>query len=133
MRGDWLRTGDAAYIDLEGYLYLINRVKDMIVSGGENVYSAVVEAALATLPAVLQCAVIGVPDGRLGERVHAVLQVRPEVPVTDADLLEHCSALIVNYRRPKSFDLRTTPLPMLREGPKTYTKPQMIGALGPIG
>ena len=108
----WLRTGDAGRLDDEGYLYLVDRVKDMIVSGGENVYSAEVENALLSHPDVLQCAVIGVPDARWGERVHAVLQVRGDSSVGDADLVAHCEPLIAGYKRPKSFDLRRKPLPM---------------------
>ena len=108
----WLRTGDAGYLDGEGYLYLVDRVKDMIVSGGENVYSSEVENALLSHDDVLQCAVIGVPDERWGERVHAVLYVRPGSPVSEADLAAHCQPLIANYKRPKSFDLREEALPL---------------------
>ena len=108
----WLRTGDAGYLDGEGYLYLVVRVKDMIVSGGEYVYSSVVENALLSHDDVLQCAVIGVPDERWGERVHAVLYVRPGSPVSEADLAAHCQPLIANYKRPKSFDLREEALPL---------------------
>lgn len=108
----WLRTGDAGYLDPDGYLFLVDRVKDMIVSGGENVYSAEVENALLSHADVLQCAVIGVPDERWGERVHAVLYVRPGACVTEADLAAHCQPLIANYKRPKSFDLRQEALPL---------------------
>jgi long-chain acyl-CoA synthetase len=108
----WLRTGDAGYLDETGYLHLVDRVKDMIVSGGENVYSAEVEHALMRHPDVLQCAVIGVPDDRWGERVHAVLCIREGANVMDADLSAHLEPLIANYKRPKSFDIRTTPLPL---------------------
>lgn len=108
----WLRTGDAGYLDADGYLYLVDRVKDMIVSGGENVYSSEVENALLSHEDVLQCAVIGVPDERWGERVHAVAFVRPGSPVTEADLLAHCQPLIANYKRPKSFELRYQALPL---------------------
>lgn len=108
----WMKTGDAGYLDEDGYLYLVDRVKDMIVSGGENVYSSEVENALLSHEDVLQCAVVGVPDDRWGERVHAVLFVRAESTVTEEDLLEHCRPLIANYKRPKSFDLRREPLPL---------------------
>jgi long-chain acyl-CoA synthetase len=108
----WLKTGDAGYLDPEGYLFLVDRVKDMIVSGGENVYSSEVENALLAHDEVLQCAVIGVPDERWGERVHAVLFVRPGSSVTEDDLVAHCRPLIANYKRPKSFELRYEPLPL---------------------
>ena len=110
--GGWLRTGDAGRLDDEGYLYLVDRVKDMIVSGGENVYSAEVENALLEHPDVLQCAVIGVPDDLWGERVHAVVKLRKGSRANEADLIAHCEPLIANYKRPKSIDLQFTPLPM---------------------
>ncbi|MDP3737475.1 MAG: long-chain fatty acid--CoA ligase [Hyphomonadaceae bacterium] len=109
---DWLRTGDAGYLDVDGYLYLVDRVKDMIVSGGENVYSAEVEDALMRHPSIMQCAVIGVPDDRWGERVHAVLYLRPGAKLDEADLIAHCEPLIANYKRPRSFELRDSPLPL---------------------
>ncbi len=108
----WLRTGDAGRLDEQGYLYLVDRVKDMIVSGGENVYSAEVENALLQHPDVLQCAVIGVPDAKWGEAVHAVICLRSGSHATEADLIAHCAPLIANYKRPKSFDLRNESLPL---------------------
>lgn len=108
----WLRTGDAGRFDGEGYLYLVDRVKDMIVSGGENVYSAEVENALLEHPDVIQCAAIGVPDDLWGERVHAVIQLREGSSATETDLIQHCEPLIANYKRPKSIELRFTPLPL---------------------
>jgi long-chain acyl-CoA synthetase len=108
----WLRTGDAGRLDQDGYLYLVDRVKDMIVSGGENVYSAEVENALLAHPDVIQCAIIGVPDDLWGERVHAVIQLREGSSATETQLIEHCEPLIANYKRPKSIDLRFTPLPL---------------------
>ena len=112
----WVRTGDAGYIDPEGFLFLVDRVKDMIVSGGENVYSAEVENALAQHPAVLECAVIGVPDERWGERVHAVLRFRPGTAATEEELAAHCATLIASYKRPRSFDVRNEPLPLSAAG-----------------
>jgi long-chain acyl-CoA synthetase len=112
----WVRTGDAGYLDAEGFLFLVDRVKDMIVSGGENVYSAEVENALAQHPAILECAVIGIPDDRWGERVHAVLRFRPGSSATEEELTEHCNKLIANYKRPRSFDFRQEPLPLSGAG-----------------
>ena len=112
----WVRTGDAGYLDDEGFLFLVDRVKDMIVSGGENVYSVEVENALAQHPAVLECAVIGVPDPRWGERVHAILRLRPNLSATEEDLIVHCTRLIAGYKRPRSFEFRTAPLPLSGAG-----------------
>lgn len=112
----WLKTGDAGYLDTDGYLYLVDRVKDMIVSGGENVCSAEVKNAVMRHQDVVQCAVIGVPDDRWSERVHAILFLRKGATVTEKDLIGHCEPLIANYKRPKSFDFRQEPLPLSAVG-----------------
>jgi long-chain acyl-CoA synthetase len=112
----WLRTGDAGYMDAEGFLFIVDRVKDMIVSGGENVYSAEVENALAQHPAVLECAVIGVPDATWGERVHAFVRFRDGAAASERELIDHCEALIASYKRPRSFTVRTEPLPLSGAG-----------------
>ncbi len=112
----WLRTGDAGYLDERGFLFLVDRVKDMIVSGGENVYSAEVENALARHPAVLECAVIGVPDEKWGERVHAVVRLRPDAEASEADLSAHCLTFIADYKRPRSWEFRAEPLPLSGAG-----------------
>lgn len=112
----WLRTGDVGYLDEEGFLYLVDRVKDMIISGGENVYSAEVENALAQHPAVQECAVIGVPDTRWGERVHAIVRLRTGHDSGQEDLTAHCASLIANYKCPRSFTFRTDPLPLSGAG-----------------
>lgn len=114
--GGWLRTGDAGYLDGSGYLFLVDRVKDMIVSGGENVYSAEVENALLSHPAVLQCAVIGIPDAKWGEAVHAVVRLQEGMRASDAELTAHCESRIANYKRPKSFDISEAPLPLSAVG-----------------
>ena len=112
----WLRTGDAGYLDERGFLFLVDRVKDMIVSGGENVYSAEVENALSRHPAVLECAVIGVPDDKWGERVHAVVRLRDGTDAAEADLSAHCRELIADYKHPRSYEFRTEPLPLSGAG-----------------
>lgn len=112
----WLRTGDAGYLDKKGFLFLVDRVKDMIVSGGENVYSAEVENALSRHPAVLECAVIGVPDEKWGERVHAIVRLRDGMDVKEADLSAHCHDLIADYKRPRSYLFRHEPLPLSGAG-----------------
>ncbi|OYD66660.1 acyl-CoA synthetase [Rhodococcus sp. OK302] len=105
LRDGWLYTGDGGYMDDAGYLFVVDRLKDMIISGGENVYSAEVENALATHPDVLSCAVIGVPDDRYGERVHAVLVVRPGSAVTCDEIRAHTKKLIAGYKSPRSITL----------------------------
>ncbi len=100
----WVRTGDAGYLDEDGFLFITDRVKDMIVSGGENIYPAEVEAALATHPEVLEVAVIGVPDARWGEAVKAVVAPRPGCAPDAAALIAHARQLIAGYKLPKSVD-----------------------------
>ena len=112
----WLRTGDAGYMDEDGFLFVVDRVKDMVVSGGENVYSAEVENALARHPAVAECAVIGVPDERWGERVHAVLRLREGQVVTEQAIIDHCRTLIANYKCPRSVSFSDGPLPLSGAG-----------------
>ncbi|OBB26094.1 fatty-acid--CoA ligase [Mycolicibacterium peregrinum] len=104
LRGGWMHTGDGGYLDDDGYLFIVDRMKDMIVSGGENVYSAEVENALAQHPSVATCAVIGVPDGEWGERVHALVVVHEGKATTAEDLREHCGALIARYKAPRSVE-----------------------------
>jgi acyl-CoA synthetase (AMP-forming)/AMP-acid ligase II len=104
LRGGWLHTGDAGYMDDDGYLYVVDRLKDMIITGGENVYPAEVENVVGSHPAVAACAVIGVPDAEWGERVHAVIVPKPgRTPAPEA-IGEHCRRLIAGYKVPRSWD-----------------------------
>jgi long-chain acyl-CoA synthetase len=105
----WYHTGDLGRLDDAGYLYLVDRAKDMIVSGGENVYSIEVEDVLHRHPAVREVAVFGIPDPRWGEAVHAVVVARS--PVTEAELIAHCREWIAGYKVPKAIELRDEPLP----------------------
>jgi long-chain acyl-CoA synthetase len=105
----WYHTGDLGRLDDDGYLYLVDRAKDMIVSGGENVYSTEVEDVLYRHPAVREAAVFGVPDPRWGEAVHAV--VVPRSAVTEQELVAHCRESIAGYKVPKRIELRDEPLP----------------------
>jgi long-chain acyl-CoA synthetase len=105
----WYRSGDLGYLDEAGYLYLVDRAKDMIVTGGENVYSTEVEDVLFRHPAVLEAAVFGVPDEHWGEAVFAV--VVPRADVTPEALISHCREAIAGYKVPKQIELRTAPLP----------------------
>jgi len=109
--GDWYRTGDAAYADEGGYLFMVDRLKDMIITGGENVYCIEVERVLASHPAVLEAAVFGVPHPQWGEAVHAVVAVAERAPVSDEELLVHCRGAIAGFKVPRSIDLQTEPLP----------------------
>ena len=111
-RGGWYHTGDAGYLDGEGYLFLVDRVKDMIVTGGENVYSTEVENAIASHPAVAQVAVIGIPHDVWGEAVHAIIVCRPDMTVTEAEIIDHARPAIAGYKLPKSVEFRTEPLPL---------------------
>ncbi len=104
----WLRTGDAGYFDADGYLYLHDRMKDMIVSGGENVYPAEVENVLLSHPAIADAAVIGVPDDRWGETVKAIVVPAPGASIDAADIIEHCRARLARYKAPTSVDVVET-------------------------
>jgi acyl-CoA synthetase (AMP-forming)/AMP-acid ligase II len=104
VRDGWLHTGDAGYMDDDGYLYVVDRLKDMIVSGGENVYSAEVENAIGSHPAVAACAVIGLPDAEWGERVHAVVVPKPGHTPGAGALEEHCRQLVAGYKVPRGWD-----------------------------
>ena len=105
IRDGWLHTGDLGTLDAEGYLALVDRKKDMIVSGGENVSSAEVENALASHPAVVESAAIAVPDDTLGERVHAVVVLAEGQEAGEAELQAHCRKTIAGYKIPRSFEL----------------------------
>jgi len=104
LQGDWFLTGDAGYLDAKGYLYIYDRVKDMIVSGGENIYPAEVESALFGHPAVADVAVIGVPDARWGEAVKAVVVRKAGAEVTPGELIAWARERIAGYKLPKSVD-----------------------------
>ena len=107
--GGWYLSGDLGRLDDEGFLYLVDRAKDMVVTGGENVYSTEVEEALYAHPAVLEAAVFGVPDERWGEAVHAV--VVPRSAVTSEELVAHCRTRIAAYKVPKRIDVTERSLP----------------------
>ena len=115
LRGGWMHTGDCGKLDAQGILYVVDRLKDMIVSGAENVYSAEVESAISLHPGVAQCAVIGVPDPQWGERVHAVIASRPGIDITAEAVVEHCRALIADYKCPRSVEFRSV-LPLSPTG-----------------
>ena len=104
-RHGWHHTGDVGYLDPDDYLYIVDRAKDMIISGGFNVYSAEVEQALLAHPAVLDCAVIGLPDDKWGERVTAVIQSHPGQDVTDDELRTFVKARLGSVKTPKQIEV----------------------------
>ncbi|MCK9284603.1 MAG: long-chain fatty acid--CoA ligase [Rhodocyclaceae bacterium] len=114
-RGGWMHTGDGAYMDDEGFVYIVDRMKDMIVSGGENVYSAEVENAVASHPAVASCAVIGIPHDLYGEAVHAVVVLRAGALADDEEIRRHCRERIAGYKCPRSIEFSAA-LPMSGAG-----------------
>ena len=125
--GGWLHTGDLAQVDEEGYLYIVDRLKDMIISGGENIYPAEVEQALYTHPAVAECAVIGVPDEKWGEVGRAVVVLRDGHGATEADLIGHLDGRLARYKIPKSV-LFVDKLPHNASG--KLVKPELRHMLG---
>ncbi|MGV0813966.1 long-chain-fatty-acid--CoA ligase [Mycolicibacterium boenickei] len=119
----WFYTGDAGYLDDEGFLFIVDRLKDMIISGGENVYSAEVESAISLMPGVAEVAVIGIPDPRWGESVHAVVVPRPGTHLTAEAVIEHCGGRIAGYKCPRSVEFRDTSLP--QSGPGKILKREL--------
>jgi long-chain acyl-CoA synthetase len=111
LRGGWLRTGDMATIDEDGYIYLVDRKKDMIISGGENVYSTEVENVIYQHPAAREAAVIGVPDDKWGEAVKAIVTLKDGASLTESELIEFCASRLADYKVPKSVEIREGELP----------------------
>ena len=112
LAGGWLHTGDLGYMDRDGYIFIGDRAKDMIVTGGENVFSAEVETAIASCPGVAQVAVIAIPNDQWGEAVHAVVVPVAGAVLTSEQIIAHCRARIAGFKCPKSVDVRAEPLPL---------------------
>ncbi|NCV62941.1 MAG: long-chain-fatty-acid--CoA ligase [Betaproteobacteria bacterium] len=108
-QGDWLRTGDAAYLDDKGYVFLFDRFKDLIISGGENISSIEVEDALYRHPAVLACAVVAKPDDKWGETPLAFVELHPGHEVDAEQLQAHCKSLLAGYKVPRTFVFEAIP------------------------
>jgi len=116
LENGWYYSGDGAYMDDEGFVYIVDRLKDMIISGGENIYSAEVENAISLIPGVSEVAVIGVPDERWGERVHAIIVPKQGANLTAEEVMDHCRIQIAGYKCPRSVDFRATALPLSGAG-----------------
>ena len=116
LRGGWYHSGDGGMMDAEGYFYIVDRLKDMIISGGENIYSAEVENAILLMDFVGEAAVIAIPDEKWGEAVHAVVVPRAGRTVTEADVIAHCREQIAHYKCPRSVEVRERSLPLSGAG-----------------
>lgn len=129
LRGGWMHTGDVGYLDEEGYLYVVDRIKDMIISGGENIFSLEVENALNLHPAVIECAVVGLSDPEWGERVHAIVVCHDKAAVTEKALRDHCRGLLAGYKCPKTYEFRTELLSRSAYGKitKASLRQQIVG------
>ena len=112
----WVYTGDAGIFDASGYLYIVDRVKDMIITGGENVFTTEVENALISHDAVQDVAVIGIPHDEWGEMVHGIVILVDGMEVSEAALIGHCRKSIAGYKCPKSISFREQPLPLSGAG-----------------
>jgi long-chain acyl-CoA synthetase len=111
-QGGWYHSGDLGYKDPAGFVHLVDRAKDMIITGGENVYSIEVEHVISLHPAVMQVAVIGVPDEVLGERVHAIVVPLPGALLNERVIQDHVRASLAGYKVPKTVEIRQEPLPL---------------------
>lgn len=112
IRDGWLHTGDLGYLDERGYVFVVDRLKDVIISGGENIYSSEIETVLSAHPGVAECAVIGLHDETWGERVHAVVVARAGARLSPDELERHCRVRLAGYKVPRSFEFRGDPLPV---------------------
>jgi acyl-CoA synthetase (AMP-forming)/AMP-acid ligase II len=115
LRGGWVHSGDIGRFDEDGFLYIVDRKKDMVISGGENIYTREVEQALVQHPAVLEAAVIGIADARWGEAVRAVVVLRAGSRLSEQELVDHCRTLIASYKKPRSV-VFAAELPKLHNG-----------------
>ncbi|VWX63332.1 conserved hypothetical protein [Burkholderiales bacterium 8X] len=116
MQGGWFHTGDAAVMDQDGYVYIVDRLKDMIISGGENIYSTEVENAISLMPGVAEVAVIGIPDDKWGERVHAIVVPQAGAAITADAVQAWAREKIAGYKVPRSVELRSDRLPLSGAG-----------------
>ena len=115
-RNGFFRTGDIGYQDANGYFYILDRLKDMIVTGGENVYSGEVEAVIYTHPAVREVAVFGIPDPKWGELVMADVVLKPGKTLSADELIAYCRRSLANYKIPRRVEFSDTELPKSGSG-----------------
>jgi acyl-CoA synthetase (AMP-forming)/AMP-acid ligase II len=104
MRGGWFHSGDLVRQDEEGFIYVVDRKKDMIITGAENIYPAEIEEVLFKHPKILECAVIGVHDQEWGESVKAIVVCKQGESMTEEEVVEHCKQHLASYKKPKSVD-----------------------------
>lgn len=116
LRNGWLHTGDLGYMDEDGFVFIVDRAKDMVISGGENIFSVEVEGAIYSHPAVQECAVIGIPSEQWGETVHALVVLRENCDATESEIVDHCREKIAGYKVPRSVEFRTESLPISGAG-----------------
>ncbi len=130
LRGGWYHTGDAAYLDAEGFVYIVDRIKDMVVTGGENVYCVEVENCIAQMAVVSECAVFGVPHDEWGEAVHAVVVPHVGQTLSEQEVIAHCKGLLGGFKCPRTVSIQTQPLPLSGVGKVLKTelrKPYWLG------
>ncbi|MDO9363855.1 MAG: AMP-binding protein [Sphingopyxis sp.] len=123
----WMHTGDAGYLDREGYLFVVDRLKDMIISGGENIFSQEVENVVSAHPAVAQCAVIGLPDSYWGEVVHCIVALKPGVQTSPDEIISFSRAHLAHYKCPRAVTIYPTSLPL--SGANKIAKAQLRAEL----
>ncbi|MDP6589229.1 MAG: long-chain-fatty-acid--CoA ligase [Alphaproteobacteria bacterium] len=116
LKDGWVHTGDGAYMDEDGFIFIADRLKDMIISGGENIFSAEVESAISRHPGVSEVAVIGIPSDAWGESVHAIVIRRDGEDVSEDSIIDHTRALIAHYKCPRSVEFRSDPMPLSGAG-----------------
>jgi len=112
LRGGWMHTGDAGFLDEDGFLYIADRIKDMIISGGENIYAAEVEAVLLKHETIAECAVIGIPSEKWGEQVHAIVRTVEGASMTEQQLIDFCRSSLADYKCIRSVAFREEPFPL---------------------
>ncbi len=116
LRSGWMHTGDVGYLDEDGFIFIVDRLKDMIISGGENIYSTEVEHVIFQHTGVADCAVIGIPDDKWGETVHAIVVPKKGFDLTAEEINNHCRQHLAGYKCPRSVEIRLEPLPMSGAG-----------------
>ena len=129
IKDGWLNTGDIARIDEDGFVYIVDRAKDMVIRGGENVYCSEVEIAIYKHDAIAEAAVFGIPDERLGEEVAAVVVVKPGASLTEAELVAHLSGSLAKHKIPSKIWFRNEPIPVNANGKflKRELRKELIG------